>query len=161
MIGAGVVAVPKLLDATSNKTEPVKPTTIVATSQVKGHEARLATDGFKNTYWAESAKGDGVNQTITFTFDEPGHLVWVLITAGAEKTAQPRPRLVLITFYDASGRAIDAKSTTLPDTSDPHKVRVSIAGVKRVEIKISSVYAAANKSGSTLSISEVEFERKA
>jgi ribosomal protein L40E len=161
IVVGGVVAYPKVKDAITHKTEPVRPKTIAASSQLRGHEAALAADGFKNTWWTENAPGDGINQSITFSFETPTELSAMLITAGAEKTAQPRPRIVIITFYDASGAVIDAKTTTLPDTDHPHAIDVGLHGVKRVEIKISAVYPAVNKAGSRLSISEVEFERKA
>jgi hypothetical protein len=114
-----------------------------------------------NTFWAEGAEGDGVGQTISFTFAEPTELTQVLITAGSTDAAEnyvqnPRPRQLHLVF-DTGGSA----DITLIDAPFRESQSFNLKGAKgvtRVDIAIASVFP--GRGGLETGLAEVEFKKK-
>ena len=140
---------------------PVNAVGVSASSSVPGKEANFAADLVVNSFWAEGAEGDGVGQTISFTFAEATDLTKVIITAGstAEPEAylnNPRPKELHVVFDNGGSTDI-----TLIDAEfrKPQSFNLKGAkGVSKVDISISSVYP--GRGGTETGIAEVEFKKK-
>jgi hypothetical protein len=140
---------------------PVNAVAVAATSEVAGHEAKLAADLVVNTFWAEGAEGDGVGQTVSFTFAEPTDLTKVLITAGstddpAKYLDNPRPKQLHLVF-DNGGSA----DITLIDAEFRKSQGFNLKGAKgvtKVDIAVASVFP--GRGGTETGIAEVEFKKK-
>lgn len=133
---------------------------VTATSSVPGHEPGFANDLVLNSFWAEAAEGEGIGQTISFTFESPADLTKVLISAGSTDTPenylnQPRPKDLHLVFD--TGGSFDL---TLEDEfrkSQSFTIK-GAEGVTKVDVVISSVYRGRN--GLDTAIAEVEFKKK-
>lgn len=133
---------------------------VTATSAIPGHEPGFANDLVLNSFWAEAAEGEGIGQTISFTFESPADLTKVLISAGSTDTPenylnQPRPKDLHLVFD--TGGSFDV---TLEDEfrkSQSFTVK-GAKGVTKVDVVISSVYK--GRSGLDTAIAEVEFKKK-
>jgi hypothetical protein len=148
-------------DLFNPQVSPVNPIAVASTSAVAGKEANLAADLVVNSFWAEGAEGDGVGQTISFTFAEPTDLSKVLITGGSTDTPEnyvnnPRPKALHLVF-DTGGSAdlnlIDAEFRK----SQGFNLK-GAKGVTKVDVVISSVYP--GRGGTETGIAEVEFKKK-
>jgi hypothetical protein len=140
---------------------PVNAIAVASTSSVAGKEANLAADLVVNSFWAEGAEGDGVGQTISFTFAEPTDLTKVLITAGDTDTPEnyvnnPRPKELHLVF-DTGGSA-DLKLIDAEFRKSQGFNLKGAKGVSKVDIVISSVYP--GRGGTETGIAEVEFKKK-
>ena len=140
---------------------PVNAVGVSASSAVPGKEANFAADLVLNSFWAEGAEGDGIGQTISFTFAEPTDLTKVIITAGstAEPEAylnNPRPKELHVVFDNGGSTDI-----TLIDAEFRKSQSFNLKGAKgvsKVDISISSVYP--GRGGTETGIAEVEFKKK-
>lgn len=160
VVVGGIIGIPKLVDLVkglNTSTERIYPKTVSATSQARRHGADLLADKKTDTYWAEAVRGNGENQTVTFAFDQPFHLVALGFYIQAQGTDQPRPERILLSFYDSSGKLIEAKAHRLKDTHEFQSLKVNAREVVRVALRILSVRPPVNGRGSVTSISEVEF----
>jgi hypothetical protein len=132
-----------------------------ATSSVPGKEPKFAGDLVVNTFWAEGAEGDGVGQTITFTFAEKTDLTKVLFTVGDTDTTEnylnnPRPKKLHLVFDNGGSADLDLK---IDEFRKPQGFNLKGAkGVTKVDIVISEVYP--GRGGTETGIAEVEFKKK-
>ncbi|MBW3615205.1 MAG: hypothetical protein KY439_07855 [Actinobacteria bacterium] len=139
--------------------EPVNAVAVSASSAIPGHEAALANDLGSNTYWAEGAEGEGVGQTLSFTFENKVDLTKVIVSSGAADSSdnflkQPRPKRLHLTFDNGGSTDI-----LLKDQFKPQGFNLKGAkGVSTVIISISEVYK--GQVGSDTAIAEVEFKKK-
>lgn len=135
--------------------EQVTAVSATASSQAPRHPATAAVDGASNTAWAERARGDGLNQTLTIVLNRRSDLARIAVLPGASDNqkqflAQPRPRSLLIVFPDGSEQKID-----LRDEARFQEFKVDAREVDRVTLRILDVYK--GQSGSDTSIAEVQF----
>ncbi len=142
------------------KFKTVNAVAVTASSAVPTHEANFANDLVVNSFWAEAAEGDGVGQTISFTFEAPSDLTKVLITAGSTDTpenylTQPRPKELHLVF-DTGGSA----DITLEDEFRKSQgfTLKGATGVTKVDVVISSVYK--GRTGLDTGLAEIEFKKK-
>lgn len=165
----GYVAVPSVRDSINGFVDQIRmavaPTYVVVNTAgtatgpgIAGHPAAAAFDGFSNTWWA-APPGQKL-PTIVAHFSPAADIAKVLVTSGdpADYQAEPRPRLVKMSFLDAAGQSVFTSETELKDTGDPQTVDVSAQGAAMVRITVETVYASTG--GSSVSITEVEFRAR-
>jgi hypothetical protein len=131
--------------------------TAQASAEVPGHQAKLAVDGWKGTYWAAPAgTSEATWPTLTITLSRAADLDKIGFTAGASADPQAslaRPRDVRLVFSD--GRTTDLQLGNVPDFQlfDVEGHRIT-----SVRIQIRSVWPQA---ATTVALAEVElFERQ-
>ena len=127
-----------------------RPEDVTATSEVKGHEARLIRDGITVTDW----QGTDKVPEITVKFEEPIDLGWVIVTSGnsAAFADMRRPSALEFLFPDGSTKRVE-----LEDTKEPQTFELSAGDVSSVVIRVVDT----NGPESTpISISEIEFFKK-
>jgi ribosomal protein S27AE len=140
---------------------PVNAVGVTASSSVPGKDPNLAADLVVNSFWAEGAEGDGVGQTISFTFAEKTDLTKVIITAGSTDTPEaylnnPRPKQLHVVFDNGGSTDI-----TLIDAEFRKSQGFNLKGAKgvtKVDLSISSVFP--GRGGSETGLAEVEFKKK-
>lgn len=139
--------------------EPVNAVAVSASTAIEGHGANFANDLGSNTYWAEGAEGEGIGQTISFSFENKVDLTKVIVSSGAADSPdnflkQPRPKRLHLVF-DNGGSA----DIVLKDQFKPQGFGLKGAkGVSKVDIVIVEVYK--GQSGSDTAIAEVEFKKR-
>jgi hypothetical protein len=135
-------------------TVPIRPVSVTASSQVKGHEAQLAVDTYTDTYWQVDLRQDP-HPVLTLTFSGPADLVYAYFTNGpADKYAeQARPKLLHIIYSDGSSQDI-----TLPDRHDQYGVELHARGVTWMKIQVMSVYDATGSGPNSkfMALAEIE-----
>lgn len=126
------------------------PGDITATSEVQGHEARKAFDGFYNTDW----QGTGKAPSITVKFAEPTDLSSVIIRIGNQDAfvSMRRPATLEFDFPDGTSRTI-----TLKDEHDPQTFDLPASNVSSMTIKVTSTN---GPDGTPVSISLFELFHK-
>jgi hypothetical protein len=120
---------------------PVHPTTVRPTgTQLPGHPATAAFDGFTNTYWLAPWTPSGAQPSVTIDLGKPTALAKVVITSGASGAfvAHDRPSIVVFAYSNEKSDTV-----TLKDSKDPQEItlRNGLAG-KVVHIQILQVYEA-------------------
>lgn len=127
-----------------------RPEDISATSEVKGHEARLVGDKASNTDWQGT---DKVPQ-ITVKFEEPIDLGWVIVRSGnsAAFADLRRPAALELVFPDGSTKRIE-----LEDAKDPQTFEVSAGIIGSLGIRVVDTN---GPEAAPISISEIEFFKK-
>jgi F5/8 type C domain. len=133
--------------------------TATASSALRGHEARHAVDGTRNSYWAPAAAGDGRGEFVEFTFAEPVRLVAVLVSPGASGKqpvfrSQARPRSVELSWVTASGDT-GSREYELVDAADAQRLDVGATAVRRLRLTVLSSYGA--RGDRHVAVGEVEF----
>jgi len=130
--------------------EPVRPTSVTASQELKDHPGRLAFDTFTNTDWEAS----GTSPSLTITFKEPVDLGAVIVHSGAADTFVDlrRPASLELAFSDGTSQTL-----TLKDEHDPQTFDLSASKVDSVTITIVETNGPA---GAPVSLSELEFFRK-
>lgn len=119
LIGAGVVAVvvggvvggPPAARAVQDHFAtrvPVHPVAWTASHTAPKRDARLAGDGYSDTWWGTGYGGDSAGQFLEARFGEPTDLLNVLITPGSSKNTtqadgQAAPRTFDLAVTDSSG----------------------------------------------------------
>jgi ribosomal protein L40E len=126
------------------------PADITATSELPGHEARKAFDGFFNTDW----QGSGATPSIHVKFAEPTNLSSVIVRIGNEDAFvdMRRPATLEFDFPDGSSTTL-----TLADTHDPQTFDLSASNIDSMTIKVTST---SGPAGTPVSISLFELFRK-
>ncbi len=126
------------------------PGAVSASSEIDGHEARKAFDGFTNTDW----QGNGSAPDLTVTFKEPVNLGAAIVRIGNEDAFvdMRRPATLELDFSDGSSTTL-----TLADTHDPQTFDLGASGVTSMTIK---VVATNGPDGTPVSISEIELFTK-
>ncbi len=114
-----------------------------ASSSTPGHDATMIADGASNTIWLADP-GDA-NPTVTMRFAPPTSLAKILITPGDQEKkenfkAQPRPKDVFVTAFDAAGTPLKTAQITLVDKADPQKFTLEAKNVVSVSVAVQSCY---------------------
>jgi hypothetical protein len=135
-------------------TVPVRPVSVAASSQLKGHEAQFAVDGYSDTYWEVDLRQDP-HPVLTLNFSGPTDLVYAYFRNGtADKyTEQPRPKNLHITYSDGSSQDI-----TLQDKHDAYGVELHARNVTWMKIQVMSVYDAigSGPNSKIMALAEIE-----
>lgn len=132
-----------------------------ASSAVPGKEAKFAGDLVVNTFWAEGAEGDGIGQTLSFTFAEPTDLTKVLVTVGNTDETEnylnnPRPKKLHLVFDNGGSADLDLKEDEFRKAQGFNLKGAQ--AVTKVDVVISEVYP--GRGGLDTGIAEVEFKKK-
>lgn len=105
------------------------------------HTADRAIDGDLSAAWVEGAPGDGIGESITFTFDGVYRVSGMHIHAGYQKSAElyqrnARPAVLTVTFSDGGEQTV-----TLQDVNGVQDVSFDApAETESVTLTIASVY---------------------
>ena len=149
--GGGIPAiVDNIRRIISPSLEPVRPTDVTASDEIKGHEGRIAFDTFTNTDWQANAAAP----SLTITFKTPVDLGAVIVHSGsADKFVDlRRPATLELAFSDGTSTTISLK-----DEHDPQTFDLSASKVESVKITITET----NGPGDApVSLSELEFFSK-
>lgn len=146
--------------AINPKFKTVNAVAVTATSALPGREPDFANDLVLNSFWAEAAEGDGVGQTISFTFEAASDLTKVLITGGSTDTPenylnQPRPKELHLVFDNGGSADVTLEDEFRKSQSFTLK---GAKGVTKVDVVVSSVYK--GRAGLDTGIAEIEFKKK-
>jgi hypothetical protein len=128
---------------------PVRPVQASASSQVAGHEARLAIDLVSDDYWAADAAD--AQPVLYLKLAGPSDLNYVIVTSGAgpDFGRLARPRQVRLYYSDGSSQIL-----TLRDDPRPTGYDISAHGVTTVAIRVLSSYPGGDSQ--SVAIAEVE-----
>jgi hypothetical protein len=122
---------------------PVHPTAVHPSStQLPGHPATAAFDGFSNTYWLAPWTPNGTQPSVTIDMGKPTALAKVVITSGASGAfvAHDRPSIVVFAYSNEKSDTV-----TLKDSKDPQEITLRNGlAAKLVHIQILQVYQAPN-----------------
>lgn len=106
------------------------------------HSPERLTDGDISTAWVEGVDGQGIGQTVKFSFDRSYYLKGITIRAGYQKNEDvyaknSRPKDVTITYSDGS-----SEQHTLQDINDVQEIILtSNLATDSISVTIESVYA--------------------
>ncbi len=108
---------------------PVHPVAWAASHSAPKQDAKLAGDGYSNTWWGTGYAGDSAGQYLEARFAEPTDLLSVLITPGSAKNTtqadgQATPRTFDLVVRDSSG-----------ETHVSHH-RINDGGTQRVDVRV-------------------------
>ncbi|MEU7298257.1 hypothetical protein AB0A76_34560 [Streptomyces exfoliatus] len=108
---------------------PVHPVAWAASHSAPKQDAKLAGDGYSNTWWGTGYAGDSAGQYLEARFAEPTDLLSVLITPGSAKNTtqadgQATPRTFDLVVRDSSG-----------ETRVSHH-RINDGGTQRVDVRV-------------------------
>ncbi|MCX4985670.1 zinc ribbon domain-containing protein [Streptomyces sp. NBC_00572] len=111
VVVGGIVGGPPAVRAVQDhfaKRVPVHPVAWAASHSAPKQDARLAGDGYSNTWWGTGYAGDSAGQYMEARFAEPTDLLSVLITPGSSKNTtqadgQATPRTFELVVKDSSG----------------------------------------------------------
>ncbi|MEV0255009.1 discoidin domain-containing protein [Streptomyces sp. NPDC050732] len=111
------------------KRVPVHPTDSSASHSAPKQAAKLAFDGYSNTWWGTGYSGDSAGQWLQADFGQPTDLLNLLITPGtsprsAQAAAQARPMEFDLVVSDSAG-----KEHTM------HR-RINDGGVQKVDVRV-------------------------
>jgi hypothetical protein len=137
------------------KFDPVNPAKAEASSSLADHGPALAVDTGSNTWWAESAKGNGEGQRISVTFDKPVDLAKIGFAIGADGDqflALPRPKDLHLSWQGGT------HDLTVRDKPEFQSYDLTANGVVRLDIEIRSVYP--GQKGTSAAISDIQFFRR-
>jgi hypothetical protein len=133
---------------------PVHPTAVRPTStQLPGHAAMAAFDGFANTYWSAPWSPNGTQPSVTIDLGKPTALAKVVITSGAsgDFVGQDRPSIVVFAYSNEQSDTV-----TLKDTKDPQEITLRNGlAAKLVHIQILQVYQAPD--ANDVAVTEFQF----
>ncbi|WP_026425191.1 zinc ribbon domain-containing protein [Actinokineospora inagensis] len=129
---------------------PVRPTKISATAATPGHDATLAVDNAKNTYWA--APMTGAPPVLVLTFDHPVDLRRAIVRVGDPAQFQATHRPARLHLVYSTGKTYDV---ALADTPDAQTVDLAnSAGATQVEVHVVDIHRSLQ--GTDVALSEVE-----
>ncbi|MBM7773826.1 hypothetical protein JOD54_004030 [Actinokineospora baliensis] len=129
---------------------PVRPTEVSATAAIPGHEAVLAADNAKNTYWA--APATAVPPVLVLKFANPVDLRRAIVRVGDPAAFQATHRPAKLHLVYSNGKTFDVP---LADTPDPQTVEISgSAGSKEVEVHVVEIHRSLQ--GLDVALSEIE-----
>ncbi|MBB5959287.1 hypothetical protein FHS29_005907 [Saccharothrix tamanrassetensis] len=135
----------------SKDPRPVRPTGITATAESPGHEAALAADNARNTYWAAPVEPE--LPTLVLEFDGQVELERAIFQVGIGDRFQTAHRPEKVHLVYSTGRTYDL---TLADDPDPQTVEIeNSAGAESVEVFVKSLHRSLQ--GNEVAISEIEF----
>ncbi|KGN41303.1 zinc ribbon domain-containing protein [Knoellia aerolata] len=151
-------AVETVRDRVSGK-EPHEPTLVVASSTARGRGATLARDGRLETSWAPAAPGDGIDEYLEATFDEPFRLVAVQIYNGSSRDRGKylltrRPSKVELSITNADGE-VEIREEDLRDDPRQQDIMIGADDVTAVRLTIKS--AVGEIPGTRVALGEMAF----
>jgi zinc ribbon protein len=136
-----------------------------ASTSIAGHLPNLVIDTHTNTYWAARAGDPG--PFLKLSFHDPVDLAQIGFDSGAAGTtpvddylAQPRPHQVHLVFSNGTTLDLTLKDEDPKVAKNAQFYAIDARQVTFVEIHITSVYAPAGASPSSVAIAEVEFKVK-
>ncbi|MEU2074436.1 hypothetical protein [Streptomyces sp. NPDC013489] len=108
---------------------PVHPVAWAASHSAPRQPAKLAGDGYSNTWWGTGYAGDSAGQYMEARFAEPTDLLSVLITPGSSKNTtqadgQATPRTFDLVVKDSSGETHVSQH------------RINDGGTQRVDVRV-------------------------
>ncbi|MFD9245291.1 zinc ribbon domain-containing protein [Streptomyces sp. NPDC059556] len=108
---------------------PVHPVAWAASHSAPRQQAKLAGDGYSNTWWGTGYAGDSAGQYMEARFAEPTDLLSVLITPGSSKNTtqadgQATPRTFDLVVKDSSGETHVSQH------------RINDGGTQRVDVRV-------------------------
>ncbi|MFE4310509.1 hypothetical protein ACFRR6_31185 [Streptomyces sp. NPDC056891] len=111
------------------KRVPVHPVAWAASHSAPRQQAKLAGDGYSNTWWGTGYAGDSAGQYMEARFAEPTDLLSVLITPGSSKNTtqadgQATPRTFDLVVKDSSGETHVSQH------------RIDDGGTQRVDVRV-------------------------
>jgi hypothetical protein len=134
--------------------DPVSATEAAGTSEVRGHPATAAIDGFRNTFW--QAPGRDGQPTLVLSFARPVNLDRMLLRSGSSTAFQGQGRPKLLHLVYSTGKTADVP---VKDTPDSQELKLPDGhDVTKVEIHITEIYTSLK--GHDTAITEIELFAK-
>ncbi|WP_055599329.1 NADase-type glycan-binding domain-containing protein [Streptomyces aureus] len=132
VVVGGIVGGPPAVRAIQDhfaKRVPVHPVAWAASHSAPTQQAKLAGDGYSNTWWGTGYAGDSAGQYMEARFAEPTDLLSVLITPGSSKNTtqadgQATPRTFDLVVKDSSGETHVSQH------------RINDGGTQRVDVRV-------------------------
>ncbi|MCX5231056.1 hypothetical protein [Streptomyces sp. NBC_00233] len=132
VVVGGVVGGPPAVRAVQDhfaKRVPVHPVAWAASHSAPRQQAKLAGDGYSNTWWGTGYAGDSAGQYMEARFAEPTDLLSVLITPGSSKNTtqadgQATPRTFDLVVKDSAGETHVSQH------------RIDDGGTQRVDVRV-------------------------
>ncbi|MFE5945739.1 NADase-type glycan-binding domain-containing protein [Streptomyces sp. NPDC056480] len=132
LVVGGVVGGPPAVRAVQDhfaKRVPVHPVAWAASHSAPRQQAKLAGDGYSNTWWGTGYAGDSAGQYMEARFAEPTDLLSVLITPGSSKNTtqadgQATPRTFDLVVKDSAGETHVSQH------------RIDDGGTQRVDVRV-------------------------
>ncbi|MFF5922174.1 hypothetical protein ACFY8C_28145 [Streptomyces flavochromogenes] len=132
VVVGGIVGGPPAVRAIQDhfaKRVPVHPVAWAASHSAPRQQAKLAGDGYSNTWWGTGYAGDSAGQYMEARFAEPTDLLSVLITPGSSKNTtqadgQATPRTFDLVVKDSSGETHVSQH------------RIDDGGTQRVDVRV-------------------------
>ncbi|MFD4315558.1 NADase-type glycan-binding domain-containing protein [Streptomyces sp. NPDC058548] len=132
VVVGGIVGGPPAVRAVQDhfaKRVPVHPVAWAASHSAPRQQAKLAGDGYSNTWWGTGYAGDSAGQYMEARFAEPTDLLSVLITPGSSKNTtqadgQATPRTFDLVVKDSSGETHVSQH------------RIDDGGTQRVDVRV-------------------------
>ncbi|MFD5397746.1 hypothetical protein ACFWJW_26480 [Streptomyces sp. NPDC127097] len=132
VVVGGIIGGPPAAQAVQDrfaKRVPVPATTWKASHSGPGHDAKLAFDGYSNTWWGTGYAGNSGGQYVEAAFGQPTDLLNILITPGASartpQAADPaRPHEFDLIVTDSAGKRHLSHA------------RINDGGVQRIDVAV-------------------------
>jgi hypothetical protein len=155
---AGPPAVNAVRDRLTKPT-PVNPVQVTASSEARGHQAGLATDGKSNRFWAPAPRGSAAGQHVEMTFARPFRLRDLIVHSGSspqqdEFLRQARPADLDVRVVTRDQQVVQRR-IRLEDRPGEQLIDWTVGDVVRIRFTIASAYGAG--AGKLVSLGEVEF----
>jgi hypothetical protein len=136
----------------------VHPTAFKASHSSTGHEAKVAFDGYSNTWWGTGYAGDSAGQYLEATFGQPTDLLNMVITPGTSKRAgqsveQARPQEFDMVVTDSGGKPRTFHERI--DDGGAQRIDLRVRGAVSVRLVLRSAYGAAP--AKQVAIAELEY----
>jgi hypothetical protein len=164
LVVAGFVALPagrRLYQTVRDKLatpQPVTPSGVHASAEVRGHPGSAVVDGLSNRYWGAPAVG----ASITFTFARPIRLLDVLVQTGAapepEKFGAQARASELEVAATSEGGTVTRLHIGLADKPGAQQTDTGISDVVSVRVVVTA--AAGLTPGRHIALAEIEFFRR-
>lgn len=133
---------------------PVRPTAVQGTdTQLPGHPANAAFDGFINTYWAAPWVPNGKPPQVTIDLGKPTALAKVVITGGASDdfVGHDRPSIIVFSYSNEKSDTVTLQDSKSPQT---FTLRNGLAA-KLVQVQILQVKE--SPGGKDVAVTEFQF----
>jgi F5/8 type C domain-containing protein/zinc ribbon protein len=130
----------KMTNAAEQTFDPVRPVSVKASAETKGHPGKAAVDQFTNTYWAAPWDRDH-GPVLTLDLGKPTTVVKLIVTSGAknEFAAKHRPSIVVLSYSNEKSDTVLVRDTpepqefTLPGGIGASQVRIQVLDVYPAE----------------------------
>lgn len=146
VVVGGIIGGPPAAQAVQDhfaKRVPVPATTWKASHSGQGHDAKLAFDGYSNTWWGTGYSGNSDGQYLEAAFGQPTDLLNILITPGAsartpqaEDPARPHEFDLIVT--DSAGKR--HLSHARINDGGVQKIDVAVQNAMTVRLVLHSAY---------------------